>query len=231
MNHLTAEKLSDLVRRNYEEIAPVFDADRHKPIWPEAARLARMAKPGARLLDAGCGNGRLLEVLKNIDYVGVDASKNLLQRARHNYPEAKFVEGDLLELEALKLGRFDEIFCLAALHHLPGKANRALAWQQLSASLKPGGRLVLSVWDLWAKLRFFWPLVFSCLRSGLHLAPYDPGDLVFPWKDSSGRKISARYYHACAPRELRRQAKAAGLEVRAIYKNGGNIWVIANKKP
>ncbi len=46
---------------------------------------------GQKVLDLGCGNGRLLNVLqnKNIDYIGVDNSENLLLNAQNAYPVLK----------------------------------------------------------------------------------------------------------------------------------------------
>jgi len=44
-----------------------------------------------KILDLGCGNGRLLNFLKNkkIEYIGVDNSEKLLLEAQKQYPEYK----------------------------------------------------------------------------------------------------------------------------------------------
>jgi SAM-dependent methyltransferase len=231
MYHQAAEKLLKLVKDNYDDIAEAFDLDRRKPVWPETAKLASEVKPGSRVLDVGCGNGRLFNALsgKGVDYVGVDNSNNLLDKARSNYPDAKFIVGDMLSLDSLGLGRFDEVFCIATIHHLPGKANRAEGWRQLASCLKPGGRAVVSVWDFWQLPKYRWPIIISYIKSYLKISPYDPGDLIFPWKDSTGKSVSPRYYHACTHKELAGQAKAAGLKVDKIYAEGRNGWVIAHK--
>jgi len=46
-------------------------------------------EPGQKVLDLGCGNGRLLNALKDkkIDYIGVDNSEKLLLEAQTLYPE------------------------------------------------------------------------------------------------------------------------------------------------
>jgi ubiquinone/menaquinone biosynthesis C-methylase UbiE len=42
-----------------------------------------------KVLDLGCGNGRLFKILKNknIKYIGVDNSEMLLLEAQKQYPE------------------------------------------------------------------------------------------------------------------------------------------------
>ncbi len=54
------------------------------------------APSGSSVLDLGCGNGALTKVLQKKGYrvTGLDASKELLDIARRNYPEIEFVQGD-----------------------------------------------------------------------------------------------------------------------------------------
>ena len=74
MDKQTQKKLLNLVKRNYEEIAADFDNSRKKQLWPELAKLAGIVKAGDKILDAGCGNGRLVEKFldKSAKYLGVD---------------------------------------------------------------------------------------------------------------------------------------------------------------
>jgi len=53
-----------------------------------------------KVLDAGCGNGRISKILDElgIDVVRLDISTGLLQIARENNPNIDFVEGNLLSL-------------------------------------------------------------------------------------------------------------------------------------
>lgn len=48
------------------------------------------------VLDLGCGNGALSKVMhdKGYDVTGIDASKELLDISRKNYPDIKFIEAD-----------------------------------------------------------------------------------------------------------------------------------------
>jgi SAM-dependent methyltransferase len=69
--------------------------------------------PCGRLLDLACGTGRHVHELSALgwDVTGVDYSEELLERARANAPEARFVLQDMRELD-LPGETFDAITCL-----------------------------------------------------------------------------------------------------------------------
>ncbi|MEO2206365.1 class I SAM-dependent methyltransferase [Paenibacillus pabuli] len=94
---------------------------------------------GERILDLGCGTGDLThEIAKSqAEVVGMDASPNMIQRARKKFPEITFVEGDGHRFEASK--PYDAIFSNAALHWMK---NPGLVVESIWKALKPGGRLV-----------------------------------------------------------------------------------------
>ena len=66
--------------------------------------------------DLGCGNGALTKKLSELGFKasGLDASPELLQIARKNYPELTFYQGDATEFELP--GKVDVIFSNAVLH-------------------------------------------------------------------------------------------------------------------
>jgi alkylated DNA repair protein alkB family protein 8 len=232
MDKATQENLSDLVKRNYDEIAIDFAIARKKPLWPEVEKLAGPVKDGDRVLDVGCGNGRLLKAFggKNINYLGVDNSKKLIEVARKNRRletgNWKFVNGDLLELDKLPEKDFDYVFCLAVLHHLPGQELRIEALKQMKSKLKPGGKLVVTVWNLWARakfrkliLKFSWQKLFGKNQMDL-------GDILFSWKNSQGQEVSQRYYHAFTKGALKEISLAAGLKMEKLYKDKYNYYLV-----
>src|SRR3954451_3374367 len=67
-------------------------------------------RPGARLLDAGCGSGLFAELAAQAgaDVVGVDAAPGLVDYARRRRPTAGFVLGDLEHLP-FRDGAFDVV--------------------------------------------------------------------------------------------------------------------------
>jgi trans-aconitate methyltransferase len=94
-------------------------------------------RPGERILDLGCGEGTLTQLLAEAgaQVVGVDASPEMIEAAQARGLDARMVDGRKLPFER----EFDAVFSNAALHwmrDLPaviGGVRRAL---------KPGGRFV-----------------------------------------------------------------------------------------
>lgn len=235
MKKESVEKLLALVKNSYQEIAASFDVSRRKELWPEAKRLAEEVRDGQSVLDAGCGNGRLLEGLsgREINYVGFDNSSALIEKARENYPGRHFKVVDILEEDVsdkLPIKKFDHIFCLAVLSHVPSQELRQTALQNLVFCLAPGGRLVLSVWNLGAKNKYQRLLFCQRWRRILGRTEMGSRDLVFPWKDSRGREIGQRYYHVFNRQELKRLARHSGLKLLVLKKDKYNYWLILNNK-
>jgi SAM-dependent methyltransferase len=77
----------------------------------EARFVAARVAPGARVLDAGCGTGRVAARLAELGYdcVGVDVDESMLAEARRSGAAVTWVRGDLtaLDLTALDLTALD----------------------------------------------------------------------------------------------------------------------------
>jgi SAM-dependent methyltransferase len=109
----------------------------------EAAYVARLVAPGARVLDAGCGTGRVGARLSDLGFavVGVDVDDSMLEVARELRPDLPWVTSDLASLD-LGEARFDAAVLAGNVvpflepHELPAAAER------LAAHLVRGGILV-----------------------------------------------------------------------------------------
>ncbi|MCB1005257.1 MAG: methyltransferase domain-containing protein, partial [Acidimicrobiales bacterium] len=82
----------------------------------EARFVDAMVARGARILDAGCGPGRVGSALAQVghDVVGVDVDPFLIAAAEHDHPGPRWLVGDLAELDLPARGiseGFDAIIC------------------------------------------------------------------------------------------------------------------------
>ena len=138
------------VKDTYNQIGAQFSASRGY-IWPDMKPFLADVPPHASVLDVGCGNGRLLLGLPaGIDYIGLDFSTTLLEKAVENHPKAHFLETDITKPDGWKnLPLFDYIFCIAVIHHLATRREQIFLLKQIKAHLKPGGKCLITSWNLW----------------------------------------------------------------------------------
>ena len=106
-------------------------------------RRANIDLDGARLLDAGCGNGYGLELLGQTfrprRLVGFDLMPEQVARARSRGLAAKIEVGDITNIPEPD-GSFDGVFVFGILHHVP-RWREALV--ELARVLRPGGVLLV----------------------------------------------------------------------------------------
>lgn len=225
MKNSEQNKLLKIVKDNYREIAGQFDVTRKKHVWPELELLAEKIHDGYSVLDVGCGNGRLLEVLgnKKINYLGTDNSEELIALAKKNYPSYNFKVVDILELDKALNEKFDLVISVAVLHHLPGQALQAQALQQLKKVAK--NQIIFSVWKMWGNKKYQKFLFKNIWEKIMGRSQLEFGDILFPWKNSRGEVVSERYYHAFTKVELKKLLKKAGFKKFEIRSDKHNYWV------
>lgn len=141
----------------YDEIGEHFSRTRQKTYgskstnWPVTDRYLAKLEPGDRVLDMGCGNGKLITGLpEGVEYLGTDFSQTLLIEAKSIFPDKKFEFGNIVEPSHWeKLGNFNAIFSVAVLHHIPEREQQLYILRQAKHHLVEGGFLYLTVWNLW----------------------------------------------------------------------------------
>ncbi len=116
-------------------------------------------KSGQRILDLGCGNGRLrkflpAELIRPGDYFGFDISEGLLGIARKNFPRDAFFRGNFGKNLPFGAQNFDWVISIAAFHHLLDKTGQQKFLTEAHRVLKPGGKIFLTTWILPQK--YFW---------------------------------------------------------------------------
>ncbi|MEF2230694.1 MAG: class I SAM-dependent methyltransferase [Pseudodesulfovibrio sp.] len=98
---------------------------------------------GDRLLDIGCGTGRILRYLPECDYLGADLSERYIARARKRKfsGRTRFISSDINQFLQQSREGFDIIIGYGLLHHLNDGEAQAMI-RRAKDSLLPGGRLV-----------------------------------------------------------------------------------------
>jgi SAM-dependent methyltransferase len=99
--------------------------------------------PEARVLDAGCGTGRVAIRLAQLghDVVGVDLDEGMLDRARRDAPDLSWFVSDLAELR-LADELFEVVLTAGNVISLVAAGDEARVVSRLAAHLRPGGLLV-----------------------------------------------------------------------------------------
>jgi SAM-dependent methyltransferase len=151
--------------------------------------LATYLSDRRRILDAGCGNGRVTALLQRYapdasEIVGIDLTA--ADVARHNLagvPNVSIHEGDVLR-DMSELGEFDFIYCQEVLHHT-GDPGRGFA--NLASRLALGGEIAIYVYRRKGPVREF---TDDYLRERLSSLPYEEAMEVCRSIAQLGRSLS-----------------------------------------
>lgn len=229
-------RLLELNRRFYQNFGHAY-AEKRDFLQPGMLHFGERIPKTARVLDLGCGHGRMITVLHQQGfqgrYLGLDASSVLLARARERARGVPFpVELHQVDLADpawhQTLPQVDVALCLAVLHHLPGRALRVQVLRALRQQLSPEGWLGLSVWNLTRSPRLK-ARVYPWEYVGLSWRQVEPGDLLVDWRHQ-GR--AWRYIHQFTLPELETLLRASGFRLGQTFLADGEgqrlgLYVIA----
>jgi len=129
-------------------VAPQYWARHYEPwflpMYKKALKQLALTKRHS-LLDAGCGAGLFsnLAIETGAEVIGVDASPGLLEIARCRNPQNSFLEEDLEALPFLD-NSFDVVTGFNSFQYT-GNFEKVLG--EAKRVLKPGGWMVLGIWD------------------------------------------------------------------------------------
>ncbi|TCJ15781.1 class I SAM-dependent methyltransferase [Parasulfuritortus cantonensis] len=167
--HLILERLSPRAPLpRVPEAAPVMDDLAQNEAFERAGRedgvlaflhlyhalqTTALVCPGDRVLDLGCGPGNQLVQMARLNpqarFVGLDASAEMLERARETVRRCAvgnvdLLSGDMTTLAGLADASFDCVTSTMTLHHLPDEAALAAAMAAAGRALKPMGGVYLA---------------------------------------------------------------------------------------
>jgi SAM-dependent methyltransferase len=110
----------------------------------EARLCASLVPAGSRVLDAGCGTGRVAIRLAELGYdcVGVDLDASMLAEARRLAPEMTWIEADLATFELPGVEDFDLIVAAGNVIPLLTPGTEPAAIEAFAKVVRPGGLFV-----------------------------------------------------------------------------------------
>lgn len=142
---------------DYNNISSDFAKSRKNMRWEEIEYFLEKYSSflsWKKILDVGCGSWRLLEHflwvwIKDIDYTWIDASSGMIEEAKKNFPNERFLVWDMLDLEnTFKWEKFDFVFFIASFHHLDGLEKRENLMKNLKNILNKGWIVFMTNWAL-----------------------------------------------------------------------------------
>ena len=141
-------------------------------------------KPGERILDLGCGTGDLANQIQEqgAEVVGIDASPDMIAKAKAKYPELDFSLANGTDFHFDE--PFDAVFTNAVLHWVHD-ADAVI--KSVFNVLTPGGRFV---GEFGGKDNN--KLMLAAASTVLNEYGYIKGDIVIPWYFPSTAEYASR---------------------------------------
>jgi len=115
----------------------------------EIGRIMEHTEPTQQsvMVDIGCATGHRVGALTNLglNITGVDISPNLVNKAKENYPDSKFIQKDITKSIAFEPSSITHISCLYFTIYMI--KNKRTFFQNCNNWLMPGGYLILHLVD------------------------------------------------------------------------------------
>jgi len=147
---VTSHQDEPAVRAAYDEVADTY-ADHFRSTEPElpvelavVAHFASLVGGERRVLDAGCGAGRMMPVLAEhgCRVEGVDLSSEMVRRSRRDHPEHPAQVASIADLPFADAS-FDGVFSWYSTIHTP-QPHLPAAVRELRRVLRPEGLLLVA---------------------------------------------------------------------------------------
>jgi SAM-dependent methyltransferase len=198
-NNNTAKSFSEKWHKNenlafsktLDESSDIFNWITTRNGLQNAAEWRTLLSNKKRILDAGCGNGRVTALLRDYsipeqtEVVGIDlTASDVAQKNLSNRKNVTLLAADLMK-ELSSIGKFDYIYCQEVLHHTP---DPQLGFQNLVEILENGGEIAIYVYKLKAPMREYCD---DFVRAKIETLPYEEALKACAQITQFGKSLSA----------------------------------------
>ena len=208
-----AEKILKETEKGYNMIADKFSETRNH-FWRDLAFIGDYAKKGDKVFDYGSGNSRILELFsdKPIEYTGADVSQNLVNIAAKKFlGNVKFIKISSCNSLPFPDDYFNVIYAIAVFHHLPGSETRLKMAKELHRVAKPGGHIIVAVWNLWQR-EYLKNIIQNWKNKIFGRSNLDWNDCHISFQDNKGT-VFQRYHRAFTKNEIQKIFIQAGFKI------------------
>ena len=208
---------------------------------------SKIHKKNLRVLELWCWGWRWLTLLKEniqtpFSYIWIDISRELLNLAKKDYPEAEFVCDDMFNyLSKSKQESFDCVLWFACFQHIDNEKERFEIMKDIYKSLSYWWELIFTNRSLsyWFLKKYWETIIVSRAKSFFSLWKYSWRDIYIPWTSENGKQY--RYYHLFWLNELKILAERSWFSVEeccyldknwekiSSRKNSHNSFLVARK--
>jgi len=198
------------VKDVYEKIANHFSHTRvYSWSWiTEFLENIHSKNENSLIYDLGCGNGRNMN-FKNLKFIGIDNCQNFIKICKSK--NLNVIKSEITNTQ-LPSNSADAIICIAVIHHLVSEENRLRALLEIKRLIKPGGKILLSVWS-----------INQPKKTRRNFKSY--GNNIVLWNNYG--ETYERYYYIFKIDELKSLIQKAGLFIlNHTYDCGNEIFVL-----
>lgn len=145
VDHAAVRSAYDTVAETYAKVLPDLGFESAEDLAMIQRFVTEVdASPDRKVIDAGCGTGRLAAHLRNagLNVTGVDLSPTMVRVARRLNPEIEFTAGELTALPA-DGGSADGVVSWYSIIHLEPDAIDTVA-REFARVLRPGGAALVA---------------------------------------------------------------------------------------
>jgi 2-polyprenyl-3-methyl-5-hydroxy-6-metoxy-1,4-benzoquinol methylase len=212
------KKLNNLTTEFYQTVASSFDSTRQHP-W------IGWEKTWGYLV---ASHSQFLTTKQNasINYIGIDSSKELLEKAHGRFSSNIFLQHDVIDQQTgsiqtlpttISTQKYDLIVLFGVLHHIPGFNNRLELFKHLQSHLNANGVIVVSVWNFATDSRLK-QKILPWSTISMDNEDVEINDFLLPWD----REVHAvRYTHYTSTEEMLRLIEDSNLQMTSSFTADG----------